>query len=143
MNRFMKTPTMTHFKVLNRIIWYIKDPIDFGLFYGYYNRFDLVGYNDSDWARDMDDRKSTTNFVFCMGDTTFTWSSKQKKKQSIIILSTCEDEYVAITWCVCHSIWLRRLLKELWMPQEKPTKIYMDNSSAIALVKNPVFLWQK
>ena len=25
------------------------------------------------------------------------------------------------------------------MPQEKPTKIYMDNSSVIALVKNPVF----
>jgi hypothetical protein len=55
-----------------------------------------VGYNDSDWARNMDDRKSTTDFVFYMGDTTFTWSSK-KKKQSIITLSTCEDEYVAIT----------------------------------------------
>ena len=25
------------------------------------------------------------------------------------------------------------------MPQEKPTKIYVDNSSAIALAKNPVF----
>jgi hypothetical protein len=25
------------------------------------------------------------------------------------------------------------------MPQEKPTKIYMDNSSTIALAKNPVF----
>jgi hypothetical protein len=54
-----------------------------------------VGYNDSDWARNMDDKKSTTDFVFYMGDTTFTWSSK--KKQSIITLSTCEDEYVAIT----------------------------------------------
>jgi hypothetical protein len=26
------------------------------------------------------------------------------------------------------------------MPQEKPTKIYVDNSLVIALAKNPVFL---
>ena len=65
-------------------------------FFGYFNSFDLVGYNDSDWARDMDDRKSTTDFVFYMKDTTFTWSSK-KKNQSIITLSTCENEYIAIT----------------------------------------------
>jgi len=35
-----------------------------------------VGYNDSDWARDMDDKKSNIGFVFYMGDTSFTWSSK-------------------------------------------------------------------
>ena len=40
----------------------------------------------------MDDRKSTTSFVFYIEDTTFIWSSK---KQSIVTLSTCEAEYVA------------------------------------------------
>ena len=29
------------------------------------------------------------------------------------------------------------------MPQEKPTKIYVDNSSAIVLVKNLVFFYDK
>jgi len=53
----------------------------------------------------MDDRKSTTGFVFYIGDTTFTWSSK---KQSIVALSTCEAKYIATTSCVCHFIWLRR-----------------------------------
>jgi DNA-binding Xre family transcriptional regulator len=38
-------------------------------------------------------------------------------KQSIVSLSTCEAEYVASTSCVCHSIWLRRLLNELQMPK--------------------------
>jgi hypothetical protein len=69
-----------------------------------------MGYSDSDSARDIDDRKSTTSFVFYMEDTTFTWSSK---KQSIVTLSTCEAEYIATTSCVCNSIWLRRILKEL------------------------------
>ena len=95
---------------MKRILWYIKGPIDFGLFYGYSNSFELVGYSNSDWVRDMDDGKSTTGFVFYIGHTTFTWSLK---KQSIVTLSTCEAEYVATTTCVCHSIWLKRLLKEL------------------------------
>jgi hypothetical protein len=46
--------------------------------------------------------------------------------------------------CSCYNMclsfhWLRRLLKKLWMPQDKPTKIYVDNSSIIFLVKNPIF----
>jgi len=59
---------MTHFKDLKRIISYIKGTIDFDLFYGYFNSFELVGYSDNDWAGDMDDRKNTTSFVFYMGD---------------------------------------------------------------------------
>jgi hypothetical protein len=64
----------------------------------------VIGYNNSDWVGDMNDRKSTISFVFFMGETTVTWSLKQKP---IIILSTCEAEYIATTTCVCHSIWLR------------------------------------
>ena len=69
-----------------------------------------MSYNDSDWAEDMNDRNSTTGFVFYMRDILFTCSSK---KQSIVILSTCKTEYVATKACICHSIWLRRLLKKI------------------------------
>ena len=132
-NRFMKTPTMIHFKALKRILWYVKDIVDFDLFYGYSNSFDLVGYSDSDWAKNINGRKCTTGFVFYLGDTTFTRGSK---KQSIVILSTRDGEYIAITSCVYHSIWLKRLLRQLRMSQKKPTKIYVDNSSVIVLDKN-------
>jgi len=71
-NRFMKTPTIIHFKALKRILWYIKDTIDFDLFYGYSNSFDLMDYSDSDWTKDINGRKCTTGFVFYMEDTTFT-----------------------------------------------------------------------
>jgi hypothetical protein len=106
-SRFMETSTMTHVKALKWILRYIKGTIDFGLFYSYSTSFDLVGYSDNDWAGDIDDRKSTTSFFFYMEDTVFTWNSK---KQFIITLSTCEAEYIATTTCICHSIWLRRLL---------------------------------
>ena len=98
--------------------------------------FKLVGDSDGDWAGDTDDRKSTTGFVFYMGDIAFTWTSK---KQPIVTLSTCEAEYIAATSGVCHAMWLRSLLKELQMFQEEVTKIFMDNKSTLALAKNPVF----
>ncbi|KAJ4716957.1 Retrovirus-related Pol polyprotein from transposon TNT 1-94 [Melia azedarach] len=135
-SRYMETPTTTHFKAAKRILRYLKGTTNFGLFYSCSDNFELVGYSDSDWAGDTDDRKSTTGFVFFMGGTAFTWMSK---KQPIVTLSTCEAEYVAATSCVCHAIWLRNLLKELRWSQEKPTKIYVDNKSAMALAKNPVF----
>ncbi|KAG6523782.1 hypothetical protein ZIOFF_013669 [Zingiber officinale] len=119
-SRYMEDPTTTHLKIAKRILRYIKGTIDFGLFYSTSNHFKLEGYSDSDWGGDIDDRKSTTGFVFFMGDTAFTWMSK---KQPIVTLSTCEAEYVAATSCVCHAVWLRNLLNELSLPQEEATKI--------------------
>jgi hypothetical protein len=80
--------------------------------------------------------KAQQDLFFFMGDTSFTWISK---KQSIVTLSSCEAEYVAANSAVCHSIWLRNMLKYLGFPQENPTEIYIDNRSAIALAKNPVY----
>ena len=61
------------------------------------------------------------------------------KKQSIVTLSACEAEYVAGTSCTCHAIWLRRLLKELNLPQIEATMICVDNKSVQALAKNMVY----
>jgi hypothetical protein len=98
------------------------------LFYSHTNEFDLVGYFDSDWSGDLDDRKSTSGFVFFMGNTIFTLFLK---KQTIMTLSTYEAEYVAASSYVCHSLSLRKLFKEISFAQEKATKIHVDNKSAI------------
>lgn len=50
----------------------------------------LVGFTDSDWAGDPDDRKSTAGYVFSLGSGPITWSCK---KQSGISLSLAEAEY--------------------------------------------------
>ena len=132
----METPTTTHFKASKRILRYLKGTIDFGLYYSVSDDCKLIGYSDSDWAGDSNDKKNTTSFVYFLGDTAFTWMSK---KQPIVTLSTCEAEYVAAITCVSHGIWLQNLLKELNMSQVEPTEIRIDNKSAIALAKNPVY----
>ena len=109
----MENPTLTHLKAAKRILPYLKGTTNFGLYYSISDDYKLIGYNDRDLSGDMDDSKSTTGFVFYMEDTTFTWVSK---RQPIVTLSTCEAEYVAITSCVYHAIWLRNLLKEMSLP---------------------------
>jgi len=69
---FIDISIMTYLKVLKRILWYIKNTIELGLFYGCSNNFDPIGYCDSDWAGNIDNRKCTTSFVFYLGDKTFT-----------------------------------------------------------------------
>jgi hypothetical protein len=96
-----------YLKAVKMILKYVKGTEDLGLFYQKTNIFELAGYVDSDWCGDIDDRKSTSEYAFYMGGTTFTWLSK---KHPIITLSTCEAEYIAVSLDVSHAIWLRRLL---------------------------------
>lgn len=134
-SRFMEEPVYSHWKALKRILRYIRGTESLGLFYSKTKEYKLLGYSDSDWCGDVDDRKSTSGYVFFMGDTAFTWLSK---KQPIVTLSTCEAEYVAASWCVCHAIWVRNLLSKLEQKQNEATEIRVDNKSAIELAKNPV-----
>ncbi|KAG6490390.1 hypothetical protein ZIOFF_051686 [Zingiber officinale] len=91
---------------------------------------------NSDWAGDVETRKSTSGYAFHLGSAIFSWSSK---KQPVVALSTTEVEYIAATNCAIQAIWLRKILDFLQHKQDGPTTIFCDNKSTIALSKNPVF----
>ncbi|XP_070021819.1 secreted RxLR effector protein 161-like, partial [Nicotiana sylvestris] len=73
------------------------------------NQF-VVGYCDSDFAGELDKRRSTTGYVFTFAKTPVSWKSTL---QSTVVLSTTKAEYMAITEAVKEAIWLQGLLKEL------------------------------
>ncbi|GJS39677.1 ribonuclease H-like domain, reverse transcriptase, RNA-dependent DNA polymerase [Tanacetum coccineum] len=60
-------------------------------------------------------------------------------KQLTVALSSCESEFMAATGAACQALWLKRLLNELTGWEEKRITLKVDNVSAIALVRNPVF----
>lgn len=134
-SRYMECPTEMHLLAAKRILRYLQGTKDFGIFYRKGEKADLIGFTDSDYAGDQDDRKSTSGYVFMLGTGAVSWSSK---KQTIVTLSSTEAEFVAATACVCQAIWLRRILKELQFKMERATTIFCDNNSAIKLPKNPV-----
>jgi len=54
--------------VLKRIIMYVKTTVDFGVWYNKYTNDVLVGYSDADWAVNADDRKTTSEGCFYVGN---------------------------------------------------------------------------
>ena len=47
---------------------YVKTTADFGVWYNKYTNDVLVGYSDADWAVNADDRKSTSEGCFYVGN---------------------------------------------------------------------------
>eukprot|EP00253_Pinus_taeda_P026389 PITA_26389 len=95
----------------------------------------LVGFTDSDWAGDPDDRKSTAGYAFTLGSGPITWACK---KQAAISLSSAEAEYRGVVEASKEALWLRQILSELGFEQQHPTTLWCDNQSAIQLCKDPV-----
>ena len=62
----------------------------------------------------------------------------QTQKQKVVVLSSCEAEYIAGAGAACQAVWLTRLLKEVTGNEPPAPHLKMDNMSAIALSKNPV-----
>ena len=81
---------------------------DMGLLYdGNEETTTCVGYSDANWAGDLDDRKSTSGYVFQISNAAISWRSK---KQSCVALSTAEAEYMALASATQEAIWLQQLL---------------------------------
>lgn len=134
-SRFMEAPTELHLQTAKRVLRYLKGTADYGVFYKKGKGNQLIGFSDSDYAGDLEDRKSTSSQVFMLSSGAVSWSSK---KQQVVTLSTTEAEFIAAASCACQAVWLRRILKEIHCNQVGPTLIYCDNRSAIKLSKNPV-----
>ncbi|GKC86743.1 zinc finger, CCHC-type containing protein [Tanacetum coccineum] len=85
---------------------------------------------------DVNDRKSTGGMAFYVNGNLVTWASQ---KQRVVALSSCEAEFIAATMAACQGIWLRRLLTEITKQRVPPVTLFVDNQSALELMKNPVF----
>ena len=89
----------------------------------------LVGYADSD-GMSTEGRKPIAGYVFNFYGTV-NWSSK---RQTLVTLSTTEAEYIALSRTAHESIWMSRLLSQLFKLELFPVTIYCDSQSAIALL---------
>ena len=121
---FMSTPKVQHWKLAKRVLRYVKGTLDFGILYSKSKDPRLSGYTDSDWAGSIDDRKSTSGYVFSLGTGVVTWTNK---KQHAVTLSSTEAEYRGAVKGACETVWLRRILSNLQMQQTKPTHLFCDN----------------
>ncbi|GJZ17387.1 hypothetical protein Tco_0553510 [Tanacetum coccineum] len=154
LSRYLHMPTMHHLGAATRVLRYVAETYDFGIWYSRAADFNLFGYSDSDWGGCKDDGKSTSGqgricllnmggksvttsgHMFSLGSGAISWSSK---KQEVVALSSGEAEYIVVTSAACQAVWLRRLLNDLHKEQQGSTIILCDNKATIAMTKNPAF----
>ena len=61
-------------------------------------------------------RRSTSGFIFLLGDSPISWKSQQQKS---VILSTAEAEFVSLTEYAKQGIWFKNLFKEIFNKEIK------------------------
>ncbi|GJX58549.1 putative ribonuclease H-like domain-containing protein [Tanacetum coccineum] len=133
--RHQVTPKECHLHAVKRIFRYLKGHPKLGLWYPKESPFDLVAYSDSDYGGANQDRKSTTGGCQFLGRRLISW---QCKKQTIVATSTTEAEYVAAASGCGQVLWIQNQLLDYGY-NFMNTKIYIDNNSAICIVKNHVY----
>lgn len=91
----------------------------------------LYGYSDANWAENKSDRKSNSGHVFLVNGGAVCWSSR---KQSLVALSTCEAEFVALSEACRAASWIKRLLIDMKQNISDAVLIHEDNQSCLNLV---------
>ncbi|KAI3672915.1 hypothetical protein L6452_39017 [Arctium lappa] len=110
--RFQVKPKQSHLQAVKRIFRYLRG--------------DLGGANI--------DIKSTSGGCQLLGARLVSW---QCKKQTTVSLSTTEAEYIAAASCCYQVLWIQNQMLDYGVTFLH-TPIFIDNSSAISIVNNPV-----
>nr|GEW71301.1 retrovirus-related Pol polyprotein from transposon TNT 1-94 [Tanacetum cinerariifolium] len=130
-SKYMYNPGKMHWESVKCIICYLKGTSNIGLSFEKCPN-GVVGYVDSDYAGDLDARKSLSSYIFSHCGSAICWYSSL---QAITALSTTEAEYISFTEGVKEVTWLRGMVNEFGLHQEVLV-VYCDNRSVVHLTKN-------
>ncbi|KAE8683492.1 hypothetical protein F3Y22_tig00111207pilonHSYRG00167 [Hibiscus syriacus] len=97
--------------VVKRILRYLVGIINHGLVIApAVVGFNVVAFADTDWAANIDDRKSVSGYCAFVGDNLVMWNSKKQKSVS---RSTMEAEYRSVVDVNAETTWVNALLSDL------------------------------
>ncbi|KAG8489015.1 hypothetical protein CXB51_016942 [Gossypium anomalum] len=144
----VSTPLAAHFRLSSALSPQSDDEIEYmshvpyssavgSLMYVMFGRTKdrVIGYVDTDFAGDLDRRRSLIGYVFTIRGCTISWKATS---QTTVALSTTEAEYMAITEACKEAIWLKGLFSKLNEDLQIST-VFCDSQSAIFLTKDQMF----
>ncbi|MCI38585.1 copia-type polyprotein [Trifolium medium] len=80
----MEDPKESHFVAAKRILRYLQGTQNLGIFYKAGGNEELIAYTDSDYAGDLNDRKSTSGYAFLLGGGVISWVSKKQPVKELL-----------------------------------------------------------
>ena len=143
LSKFNAKPSSSHSDFATHSLQYLAGTFSLGLFYPYgASRASLgpplMGFSDSDFAADIDNRRSTSAFVFILNSSAVSWKAKQ---QSLVTRSTHDAEYVGLANAAYEANWLRKVLHALDPHDHQEMRrigLLGDNQSAITTAHAPL-----
>ena len=137
LSRYTSNPGVEHWKVMIRVLRYLRFTRNIGLNYTRYPAV-LEGYCDANWISDTRDSKSTSGYVFTLGGAAVSWKSS---KQTYIARSTMESEFIALDKAGEEAEWLRHFLEDIpiWPKPVPAICIHCDSQSAIGRAQSHMY----
>ena len=160
LSQYAIAPARIHFEALKHLYRYLKHTTDDGIYYWRINHrqdlppgpmprtrtdnnytpsgdtrtqaepFLLTSAVDSDHATDQRHRKSVSGIIHKLAGGTILYKSKY---QDVVATSTSEAEFIAAAEAGKQILYLRSILDEIGVPQEKATTLYEDNQGALLM----------
>ena len=134
LSRFNSDPTEEHLRYAKYVLRYLKGTKSLQICYDGSSNAGLIGYSDSDWGKNKDDRHSTLGQVFTLANGTISWASQRQKT---VALSVGDSEYMELAATGRQCTWLRNFSVEIGFPFTQAMMICADNQAAIFLAINP------
>ena len=138
LGRYVHNPSEKHWLAYDRIARYLAKTKDMRIVFGSsdsrHGQRGMYAYSDSDWGGSLDDRRSTSAYVFFLGGAAISW---KVKLSPTVCLSTQEAEYVGLSEATKEALNLRMLLEQIGFGSGDPTTIYSDNQGAITMGLHP------
>ena len=164
--RFMQNPNKSHWIAAKCVFRYIKGTKNRGLLYtktikNISGPWKLTVWVDSDYATDIDTRRSRAGFMIFLNKNLISFNSTLQRGQDLqkkypglkmpktvmdgepmpsVATATCGAEYMALSIAVKELLWIYMLLKTMGLNIEKPCAVYEDNRSTIKISENATAL---
>lgn len=132
--RKVSQPRQEDWNELKRVLNYLKETSHLKLRLENNNDANklIYGYSDANWTENRMNRKSNSGHVFFVNGGLVNWVCQ---KQGVIVLSTMEAEFIALSEACKETFWLRRLLDDMQHTIDAPTMIYEDNQSCLKFIE--------
>ena len=135
LGRYLSNSGQSLWKMAKKVLRYLHGTKDLMLTYRRIDTLEVVGFSDSDYADCMDDKKSTSGYIFMMAEGAVSWKSV---KQTFTASSTREAEYVVCYEATCYAIWLRNFISSLEVDHSisRTLKLFCDNLVVVSFSRN-------
>ena len=102
LSQFMNNPSPIYWTIAKYALHYIKDTLNLDITYLLFN-LDPHSYLDANWGTNLINRRSVLGYAIMFRGEAISW---YLKKQPIVILSTMEAKYMALSNTTRECLWI-------------------------------------